>query len=197
MKGAMKHTAIIPYLGDIVTKNTKRYQSDFLIDQRVFKESLEEKERDFFWISRRCGTNLQSSCDIMNLGFTSPVLFYYNEDWKNIIACLVRVDRFENGELLGSVAQVDYRKLCEFIGPRRYRPDKIRAAFKTESGEPDVIFYDVHEADQKCTEYIREGHELISYSGYTCDDRRARSENWVKQFFDKTFTNELSAFADR
>ena len=62
---------IFAVLGEIVTNNTKHYQSDFEIDKEILAKAAEEKNvrgREYLWMSRPCGTHCLKEKDVFLKG---------------------------------------------------------------------------------------------------------------------------------
>ena len=62
-----KNCDILAVLGEIVTNNTKHYQSDFEIDKEILAKAAEEKnvrDREYLWMSRPCGTHCLKEKDV-------------------------------------------------------------------------------------------------------------------------------------
>ena len=55
-----KKVDIIPFLESVVEENTRSYQSDLKIDERILQAAMLEtyqEDRTFLWMSRPCGTH--------------------------------------------------------------------------------------------------------------------------------------------
>lgn len=51
---------VLSVLREIMSHNTKHYQSDFDVDEKIFAEAAKEPDawdRHFLWMSRPCGTH--------------------------------------------------------------------------------------------------------------------------------------------
>lgn len=108
-----KKIDILPFLEEIVEKNTHLYQSDLVYDEKRLQEAKLEKHqenRTFLWMSRPCGTHcvLEREAFMRGTGAHS-IWTNYEQEAKYIAAYRIIVDPGYSGPFaLGKVQHLDY-----------------------------------------------------------------------------------------
>lgn len=110
-----KRTDIIPFLEEIVSKNTHHYQSDLAHDElRLEKAMLEVRQegRTFLWMSRPCGTWCFLEREVFLRGTPAHTTWTYQEyaaDAEHIKAFRVIVAPGQLGSFaLGKIQPLNY-----------------------------------------------------------------------------------------
>ena len=103
-------------LREIMSHNTKHYQTDFDIDEEILTEAAEEPnalDRRYLWMSRPCGTHCLKEKDVFL--FNSPeysTWTAYAATADEIVAYAVQLNYRENGVLKGDLYELDYASHC-------------------------------------------------------------------------------------
>ena len=107
---------VLSVLREIMSHNTKHYQTDFDIDKEILTEAAEEPnalDRRYLWMSRPCGTHCLKEKDVFL--FNSPeysTWTAYAATADEIVAYAVQLNYRENGVLKGDLYELDYASHC-------------------------------------------------------------------------------------
>ena len=107
---------VLSVLREIMSHNTKHYQTDFDIDEEIHMEAAEEPnalDRRYLWMSRPCGTHCLKEKDVFL--FNSPeysTWTAYAATADEIVAYAVQLNYRENGVLKGDLYELDYASHC-------------------------------------------------------------------------------------
>ena len=107
---------VLSVLREIMSHNTKHYQSDFDIDEKIFAEAAKEPDawdRRYLWMSRPCGTHCLKEKDVFL--FNSPeysTWTAYAATAGEIVAYAVQLNGYEDGVLKGDLYELDYASHC-------------------------------------------------------------------------------------
>ncbi|MFQ7078582.1 MAG: YodL domain-containing protein [Christensenellaceae bacterium] len=107
---------VLSVLREIMSHNTKHYQTDFDIDEEILTEAAEEPnalDRRYLWMSRPCGTHCLKEKDVFL--FNSPeysTWTAYAATADEIVAYAVQLNYRENGVLKGDLYELDYASHC-------------------------------------------------------------------------------------
>lgn len=156
-----KKIDIIPFLADIVEKNTHSYQSDFSNDEaRLTAAMLEtyQENRTFLWMSRPCGTWCFLERDVF-LRETPAHIVWTNGDYEaeanKIKAYRVIVAHGHKGDfVLGKLKRVNY-------GEQILRVRQNALHVQTVS----ILFEDGFSAEFTYEQYSRRSRSLIADHG--------------------------------
>lgn len=107
---------VLSVLREIMSHNTKHYQTDFAIDEEILTEAAAEPdawERRFLWMSRPCGTHCLKEKDVF-LYDTSEYHTWtaYSDTADEIVAYAVQLNGYEDGVLKGDLYELDYASHC-------------------------------------------------------------------------------------
>lgn len=132
---------ILAVLGEIVTNNTKHYQSDFEIDKEILAKAAEEKnvrDREYLWMSRPCGTHCLKEKDVFLKGTSEHHTWTaYARQASEIVAYAIRIRNKENEIIKGDLYELDYAKHCEETKKKAFAVESVRIHCK--AGE-ELIF---------------------------------------------------------
>lgn len=107
---------VLSVLREIMSHNTKHYQSDFDVDEKIFAEAAKEPDawdRRLLWMSRPCGTHCLKEKDVFL--FNSPeysTWTAYAATADEIVAYAVQLNGYEDGALKGDLYELDYASHC-------------------------------------------------------------------------------------
>ena len=107
---------VLSVLREIMSHNTKHYQTDFTIDEEILTEAIRQPnvpDRRYLWMSRPCGTHCLKEKDVFL--FNSPeynTWTAYADTADEIIAYAVQLNCRENGVLKGDLYELDYASHC-------------------------------------------------------------------------------------
>lgn len=107
---------VLSVLREIMSHNTKHYQTDFAIDEEILTEAANEPDawdRRFLWMSRPCGTHCLKEKDVF-LYDTSEYNTWtaYADTADEIVAYAVQLNGYEDGVLKGDLYELDYASHC-------------------------------------------------------------------------------------
>ena len=111
---------VLAYLGAVVRKNTKHYQSDFEYDKAtLFKAATRSKpsDRTFYWMSRDCGTWCFLERDVFLRESDPNITWLYHENEKGILTFRVYITGTdESGEkLTGEIQPFPYAEQVQRV----------------------------------------------------------------------------------
>ena len=107
---------VLSVLREIMSHNTKHYQTDFDIDEEILTEAIKQPnvaDRRYLWMSRPCGTHCLKEKDVFL--FNSPeysTWTAYAATADEIVAYAVQLNYRENGVLKGDLYELDYASHC-------------------------------------------------------------------------------------
>lgn len=107
---------VLSVLREIMSHNTKHYQTDFTIDEEILTEAIRQPnvpDRRYLWMSRPCGTHCLKEKDVFL--FNSPeysTWTAYADTADEIVAYAVQLNCRENGVLKGDLYELDYASHC-------------------------------------------------------------------------------------
>lgn len=107
---------VLYVLREIMSHNTKHYQTDFDIDEEILTEAIKQpnvSDWRYLWMSRPCGTHCLKEKDVFL--FNSPeysTWTAYAATADEIVAYAVQLNYRENGVLKGDLYELDYASHC-------------------------------------------------------------------------------------
>lgn len=108
------HIDLLSFMGQVVQKHTKHYQSDFEIDKKMLWETAEQQEsqnQTFLWLCRTAGTWLLLERNVLLRGTSenNTFRFYAEQSIDSILAFAVRATDVVKSSIIGDVYVLDYR----------------------------------------------------------------------------------------
>lgn len=134
-----EHCDVLSVLREIMSHNTKHYQTDFAIDEEILTEAANEPnawDRRFLWMSRPCGTHCLKEKDVFL--FNSPeysTWTAYAATADEIVAYAVQLNGYEDGVLKGDLYELDYASHCA----KAKNSAVYIAQIKLHCGDRDII----------------------------------------------------------
>ena len=155
---------VLSVLREIMSHNTKHYQSDFDVDEKIFAEAAKEPDawdRRLLWMSRPCGTHCLKEKDVFL--FNSPeysTWTAYAATADEIVAYAVQLNGYEDGALKGDLYELDYAIHCATAKNSAV----YIAQVKLHCGDRDVIMAYSDDWRLKAREYDYDKREFIPLS---------------------------------
>ena len=110
---------VLAYLGAIVRRNTRHYQSDFDYDKAMlFKAAQSEtSDRTFYWMSRDCGTWCFLERDVFIRGSNANITWLYHEGETGILTLRVRITGLDESgkKLAGEIQPFPYAEQVQRV----------------------------------------------------------------------------------
>ena len=154
---------VLSVLREIMSHNTKHYQSDFDVDEKIFAEAAKEPDawdRRLLWMSRPCGTHCLKEKDVFL--FNSPeysTWTAYAATADEIVAYAVQLNGYEDGALKGDLYELDYAIHCATAKNSAV----YIAQVKLHCGDRDVIMAYSDDWRLKAREYDYDKREFIPF----------------------------------
>ena len=155
---------VLSVLREIMSHNTKHYQTDFDIDEEILTEAIKQPnvaDRRYLWMSRPCGTHCLKEKDVFL--FNSPeysTWTAYADTADEIVAYAVQLNYRENGVLKGDLYELDYASHCAMAKNSAV----YIAQVKLHCGDRDVIMAYSDDWRLKAREYDYDKREFIPLS---------------------------------
>ena len=104
---------ILSFMGDVVQKHTRHYQSDFEIDREILTEAAdreEQQDKTFVWLCRTAGTwlLLERNTLLKDTREFNTFSFYAEQTSDPILAFVVEVTGGAQGSVMGNIYALDY-----------------------------------------------------------------------------------------
>lgn len=121
---------ILDFMGKVVEKHTRYYQSDFQIDQEILLESADRQEQEdktFIWLCRTAGTWLltERNVFIKDTREYNTFTFYAEQTNDTILAYVVEITDSRPGFLTGNVYALDYLEYYGRICSISVKPESV------------------------------------------------------------------------
>ena len=129
---------VLKTLGVIMETNTEYYKSDFEQDIKILTDAARKgktaalRERTFLWMSRPCGTWCLQERDVFlkaSQGY-NVWTFYGEQTHDNILAYIVEVSGIEDGKVMGSLYELDYRKHFQHVKDTALPAEQIKSIYE-------------------------------------------------------------------
>ncbi len=154
-----KKADIIPFLESIVEENTRSYQSDLKIDERILQAAMLEtyqEDRTFLWMSRPCGTHCLLEREVfLRETEAHKTWTHYDYDAEHIKAFRVVVAPGRPGAfVLGQIRPLNYGEQIQRVKQNALSVHTVKLAF--EDGTSRMMTFE---------DYRKEVSGLISAHG--------------------------------
>ncbi len=112
-KTKFSNVDILEFMGKVVEKHTKFYQSDFEIDKEILSEAAdrkEQQEKTFLWLCRTHGTwcLLERNVYLKGTRENNTFRFYAEQTSEPVLAFLVEVTGGTQDSVMGNVYALNY-----------------------------------------------------------------------------------------
>jgi len=155
--------ALLPFLEEVVNRNTQHYQSDFLYDVERLKEAVQEtnmENRIFYWMSRPNGTWCVLERDaFLHDSDGHHIWTYYADTPKGIEAYRITVTGQRDGEPVGRVVKLHYPAQVRRVMQNALPVSFVEVTFQ--SGTKISMLLETHKKDQDC--FIRQHGEIVHF----------------------------------
>ena len=126
---------IIPFLAEIVEKNTVTHQSDFLLDRKILQGAAwqpHQESRRFLWMSRPCGTNCVLEAEAFQRETDAHITWtHYEYDADHIKAYRVTVaPKCAGGLVLGKVQLLNYKEQVQRVKQKALHVQSVKLQFE-------------------------------------------------------------------
>ena len=168
-----KKADIIPFLEGIVEENTRSYQSDLKLDERILQAAMLEvrqENRTFLWMSRPCGTRCLLEREVFLRETSAHITWtHYDYDAEYIKAFRIIVAPGRPGAfVLGKIQPLNYGEQIQRVKQNALHVETVEMTF--EDGEACTMTFE---------EYRRQVHALTQYHG-KIQEMRYKPENEAK-----------------
>ena len=154
-----KKADIIPFLESVVEENTRSYQSDLKLDERILQAAMLEvrqENRTFLWMSRPCGTRCLLEREVFLRETSAHITWtHYDYDAEYIKAFRIIVAPGRPGAfVLGKIQPLNYGEQIQRVKQNALHVETVEMTF--EDGEACTMTFE---------EYRRQVHALTQYHG--------------------------------
>lgn len=166
-----RNIELIPFLTQVVQRNTHSYQSDFRYDLERLKEAAKEtnmEDRVFYWMSRPHGTWCVLERDaFIRESSGHHIWTYYASEPEGIKAYRVTVTGQRAGEPVGDVIKLNYPEQVKRVEQNALPVSRVEITFR--SGEKMVMSLERYKRDR---EWLFQEHGMIRHFRY-CPESEA------------------------
>lgn len=111
---------ILAFMGKVVEKHIKHYQSDFEIDKEILTEAAdrqEQQDKTFIWLCRTHGTwcLLERNVFLKDTKENSTFNFYMEQTSEPVLAFVIEVTSGTHNSVMGNVYVLDYSEHYKHI----------------------------------------------------------------------------------
>lgn len=104
---------ILSFMGNVVQKHTRYYQSDFEIDKEILHraaETQEQHDKTFIWLCRTAGTwlLLERNTFLKDTREFNTFSFYAEQTSTPILAYVIEITGGAKGSVVGNIYVLDY-----------------------------------------------------------------------------------------
>lgn len=104
---------ILSFMGNVVEKHTRYYQSDFQIDREILHRAAEKQEqhdKTFIWLCRTSGTwlLLERNTFLKDTREFNTFSFYAEQTSDPVLAYVVEITDGVQGSVMGNAYVLDY-----------------------------------------------------------------------------------------
>ena len=141
---------ILSFMGDVVQKHTKHYQSDFEIDKEILHraaEKQEQQDKTFIWLCRTAGTWLLLERNTFMKGTRefNTFSFYAEQTSDLILAYVIEVTGGAQDLVMGNVYVLDYPEHYKHIQAVSLKAETVVMQYehgcRTQSGDDKISGY--------------------------------------------------------
>lgn len=111
---------ILVFMGDVVQKHTKHYQSDFEIDKEILHraaEKQEQQDKTFIWLCRTAGTWCLQERNVFlkDTREFNTFTFYAEQTSDSVLAFVIEVINAAVDSVRGNVYLLDYKSYYSHV----------------------------------------------------------------------------------
>ena len=146
---------IIGFMGSVVQRHMRHYQSDFRIDEAALRRVAgcdERQDRTFIWMCRTLGTWLLPERDVLLKGTSGNNIFTFYMEQTNdpVLVFAIKVMGVKGGRIIGDIYALDYptyyAHVCsvmlkaETVILQYERGTRIKRADDMVTSHPDTVY---------------------------------------------------------
>lgn len=141
---------ILSFMGNVVQKHTKHYQSDFEIDREMLTEAAdrqEQQDKTFIWLCRTAGTwlLLERNTLLKDTREFHTFSFYAEQTSDPILAFVVEVIGGAQGSVIGSIYALDFMAYYKHIQTASLKSETVvmqyEHGYRTQSADDRISGY--------------------------------------------------------
>lgn len=141
---------ILSFMGNVVQKHTKHYQSDFEIDREMLTEAAdrqEQQDKTFIWLCRTAGTwlLLERNTLLKDTREFNTFSFYAEQTSDPILAFVVEVIGGAQGSVIGNIYALDYMAHYKHIQTASLKSETVvmqyEHGYRTQSADDRISGY--------------------------------------------------------
>lgn len=173
---------ILSFMGNVVQKHTKHYQSDFEIDREMLTEAAdrqEQQDKTFIWLCRTAGTwlLLERNTLLKDTREFNTFSFYAEQTSDPILAFVVEVIGGAQGSVMGNIYALDYMAHYKHIQTASLKSETVvmqyEHGYRTQSADDRISGYpDMEYGKLQSIQY--QPHSQEELTGLLWNERQKR-----------------------
>lgn len=141
---------ILSFMGNVVQKHTKHYQSDFQIDKEILHRAAdrqEQQDKTFIWLCRTAGTwlLLERNTFLKDTREFNTFSFYAEQTNDTILAYVIEVIGGAQDSVMGNVYVLDYPEHYKHIQTVSLKTETVvmqyEHGYRTQSADDRISGY--------------------------------------------------------
>lgn len=173
---------ILAFMGNVVQKHTKHYQSDFEIDEKILREAAdrqEQRDKTFIWLCRTAGTwlLLERNIFLKDTREFNTFSFYAEQTSDLILAYVIEVIGDAQDSVMGNVYVLDYPEHYSHVHSVSLKAETVVMQYehgcRTQSADDRISGYpDMEYGKLQSVQYHPHSQEELT--GLLWNERRER-----------------------
>jgi len=145
---------VLSALQKIMQQNTAYFQNDFDIDKKILLRAAQSdnaEDKTYLWMSRPAGTHCLRERDVFikDTREHNTFRFYAEQTRDKVLAYAVVLSGVENGAVMGSIYEMDYREQAKRVFEKALPVDTVILRFEHGSREQPAQYYFDGSADRE------------------------------------------------
>lgn len=145
---------VLSALQKIMQQNTAYFQNDFDIDKKILLRAAQSdnaEDKTYLWMSRPAGTHCLRERDVFikDTREHNTFRFYAEQTRDKVLAYAVVLSGVENGAVMGSIYEMDYREQAKRVFEKALPVDTVILRFEYGSREQPAQYYFDGSADRE------------------------------------------------
>lgn len=118
---------LFSFMGAVVAKHVKYYQSDFDIDKEILLETAAEEQQVFIWLCRTSGTWLlrERNVFIRETREHNTSRFYAEQTDDKILAFAIEITDYSEDSIMGNIYFLDYSEYYKCVCEQSLKPETV------------------------------------------------------------------------
>ena len=181
-KGKFSNVDILAFMGNVMQKHTKHYQSDFEIDKEILHraaEKQEQQDKTFVWLCRTAGTwlLLERNTFLKGTREFNTFSFYAEQTSDLILAYVIEVTGGAQDLVMGNVYVLDYPEHYKHIQAASLNAETVVMQYehgcRTQSADDRISGYpDIEYGKLQSVQY--QPHSQEELTGLLWSERQER-----------------------